>query len=159
MTNSSSHHPDLARLAADRLGDLLANVPVGQTVLIDATSDLRDILERLIPQILRGEHPEWERESIDGFFFSDATKRTTASIVLAGMCILISDQTATPFLAELNLAADGGLRPLRIRLGEAGHGPLGISGPICYSRAADELLAGLNARLDRIEWVYDIAVE
>jgi hypothetical protein len=127
-------------------------------VPISSSSDICDTLELLIPQVLRVERPEWERESIDGFYFSHAVKRGSASAELAGTCILISDQTVTPFHLDLTFAEDGRLRPSLIRLGEPGDGPLGISGPGCNSRAATELLAGLDARLDGIDWVYSAAM-
>src|SRR5271155_4815754 len=126
--------PDLERLAARQLADLVEQGVVGESVPVSSSSDICDTLELLIPQVLRAEHPEWERESIDGFSFSLAERRGIASAEFAGTCILISDQTVTPFRLELNVADDGRLRPSVIRLGESGHGPLGISGPGCNSR-------------------------
>jgi hypothetical protein len=98
-------------------------------MLIGSSADLSDTLELLIPQILRRTHPDWEKESIDGFFFRCCVKRGRASAELVGTCILISDQSGTPFQLDLHVADDGRLRPLGLRLGEQGGGPLGISGP------------------------------
>lgn len=151
--------PDLERLAARELDTLLQNKAIGTSLAIGMTSKLSLILERFIPQLLRREHPEWENESIDGLIFSHAVKRAEAGAQLAGACILISDQTVTPFNFDLHIAADDRLRPIWIRLGERGDGPLGISGPACNSRSANELLAGLDARLGRIEWVYEVFLE
>jgi len=151
---AADQSPDLELLAARQLADLLENVVIGASVPISSSSDICDTLELLVPQVLRVARPEWERESIDGFDFSHAVKRGVASAELAGMCILISDQAVTPFRLDLTIADDGSLRSSSIRVGEPGNGPLGISGPACNSRAAAELLAGLDARMDRIDWVY-----
>lgn len=146
--------PDLERLAAHELASELNGVATGAALSLDMTSKLSLILERFIPQLLRQAHPEWEKESIDGFFFSRTRKTDETSAELVGTCILISDQTVTPFTLDLTVAHDGSLRPVRVRLGERGGGPLGISGPVCTSSAANKLLLGLVARLDRIKWVY-----
>ena len=151
---AAGQRPDLELLAARQLADLLENVAIGASVPISSSSDICDTLELWIPQVLRVERPEWERESIDGFYFSHAVKRGSASAQFAGTCILIRDQAVTPFWLDLTIADDSRLRPSSIRLGEPGNGPLGISGPGCNSRAASELLAGIEARMDRIDWVY-----
>jgi hypothetical protein len=150
--------PDLERLAASQLAARLEGLAVGSLLSVDSSSDLCDTLELLIPEILRLEHREWEKESIDGFFFSSAVKSDERSSELAGTCILISDQTVTPFALNVSLTETGMFRSFRIRLGELGTGPLGISGPACNSRAAQEMLFALNGRLDRVDWVYDVAV-
>jgi hypothetical protein len=106
----------------------------------------------------RRKHPEWENESIDGFFFSSAVKSQEASAALVGTCILISDQAVTPFAMNLSLLDPRGFRAFRIRLGESGVGTLGISGPQCNSGAAREMLVDLNARMAVVDWVYDIAL-
>jgi hypothetical protein len=149
--------PDLAKLAAEQFAAYLKLVPVGSPLPINSSSDLCYTLELLVPEVLRREHPEWGGESIDGFFFSTSMKKDEASGELAGTCILISDQTVTPFVLNLTLSDRQGFASFRIRLGEAGNGPLGISGPDCNSRAARDLLLGLDARLQQIDWVYDVA--
>lgn len=117
-----------------------------------------DTLELLIPKILREKHAEWDKESIDGFFFSSTVMSDDTSAQLVGTCILISDQTVTPFALNLSLLDPTAFRSLRIRLGEPGEGRLGISGPACNSPAAQKMLLALNARLDRVNWAYDVAV-
>jgi hypothetical protein len=150
------HDGRLERVAANQLDALIHEVPIGSTLRIDSSSPVCDTLELLIPEILRREHAEWQRESIDGFFFASSLRSDNDAAVLAGTCILISDQTVTPFAVDLDLAPEGGFRSLRIRLGEAGAGALGISGPGCKSRAAKEMLLALDSRLDQIEWVYEV---
>jgi hypothetical protein len=150
--------PDLERLAAEQVAACLKQVPVGSPLPIDSSSELCDTLELLIPEILRRTHPEWGAESIDGFFFSSAVKNDDVSAELAGTCILISDQTVTPFALDLRLSDPQVFASFRIRLGEPGEGPLGISGPECGSCAARDMLLVLNARLERVDWVYDVTL-
>lgn len=150
--------PDLRRRAASQVAACLDGVAVGAALPIDSASDLCDTLEFVIPKILRREHSEWERESIDGFFFSLAVKYDERAAELAGTCILISDQTVTPFALDMRLSDTETFESLRILLGEPGQGPLGISGPACTSVAARTMLAGLNRRLHEVDWAYDLGV-
>lgn len=152
---TSSH---LERLAAEGVAALLRPARVGSSVAIDPANDLCDILELLVPELLRQCHPEWVSESIDGFFFSVALKTDEMALELAGTCILISDQSVTPFSFSICLANSQKFRIFRIRLGEAGRGNLGISGPDCNSTAALVMLHGLEARLEGVKWVYDVAL-
>jgi hypothetical protein len=155
---NDSRRPDLTRLAASQFAACLNGRAVGESLALDSSSDLCNTLELLIPAALRRSHPEWATESIDGFFFSSAVKSYDESAELVGTCILISDQTVTPFVLDVALGDAETFRSFRIRLGEAGNGPLGISGPKCTSDAAREMLRTLNARLDRIAWTYDRAL-
>jgi hypothetical protein len=149
---------NLKRLAAIQIATCLDGRAAGQPLALDSSSDLCDTLELLIPAALRKTHPEWATESIDGFFFSSAVKGFDDSAEMVGTCILISDQTVTPFALDVALEDAETFRSFRIRLGERGGGPLGISGPKCTSDAARELLDSLNGRADRIAWVYDLAL-
>jgi hypothetical protein len=47
---------------------------VGASLELTSGSSLCGILERLIPQLLAGQHPEWRGESLDGFYFSHARR-------------------------------------------------------------------------------------
>lgn len=157
MEHDAKQAPDLERLVARQLAAQLDDLAVGSRLVIDSSSDLAYSLEVFITKVLQLEHSEWERESIDGFFFSSAVKSDAQSAELAGTCILITDQTVTPFLLDLAATEEGDeLRAFRIRLGERGIGPLGISGPPCNSPAAQNLLFALNERLQQIDWVYDV---
>lgn len=159
--NGHRSAPDLKKLAATQLAAELQGLGVGSTLAIETSSGLCVTglcltLERLIPALLRMEYPEWERESIDGFFLASATKTAPRTAELTGTCILISDQTVTPFALTLGLTDSTVFQIINIKLGESGAGPLGISGPVCTSPDAGELLRGLGARIDRIEWVYEV---
>lgn len=150
--------PDLGRLAAEQVANYLERVPVGSPLPIESSSALCDILELLVPDILRRSYVEWQKESIDGFFFSSTAKTDDLSAELSGTCILISDQTVTPFALDIRLSDRRRVETLRIRLGEPGTGPIGISGPACNSRAAQQMLFALNARVEAVNWVYDATV-
>ena len=150
--------PDLERIAARQVAALLRGRSVGSPLKVDPTSEICDTLELFIPKLLRRKHPEWERESIDGFFFSSAVKSGEGSAELVGTCILISDQTVTPFAVHLSLSEDGTFRSFGVRLGEPGQGSLGISGPGYNSPGAKEMLSSLARRLDQVDWVYDVAL-
>jgi hypothetical protein len=145
-------------VAAEQVANYLEPVPIGSSLAIDSSAPLCAILELLVPEVLRRSNPEWQEESIDGFFFSSAIKTGDASAELVGTCILISDQTVTPFALSIHVSDRHQLDALRIRLGEPGTGPLRISGPACNSRAARTMLMTLNQRVERVHWVYDVAV-
>ena len=151
--------PDLEQIAANQVADLLERVAVGDPLPLDSAADLCDTLELFIPSLLRRDHPEWEKESIDGFFFSSAVKTGEDSAALVGTCILISDQTVTPIALNLSVLGGGRFRSIRIRLGEPGQGPLGISGPITNSRSAREMLTSIATRTERVDWVYEVSAE
>jgi hypothetical protein len=156
--NPHRRSPDLERLAAEQLASYLERVPVGSSLPIDSSAALCDVLEFFVPEILRRSYPEWEKESIDGFLFSSAVKTGDASAELTGTCILISDQTVTPFALSMRLSGPHRFESLRIRLGEAGTGPLGISGPVCTSTAAHKMLRARSTRIEAVKWVYDVTV-
>lgn len=146
-----------AQLASE-LKALLAGVLVGSEFAVAPSSDLCYSLELFIPKVLSSHHSEWEQESLDGVFVARARKTGSAAAELAGTCILISDQTVTPLLMELTLSPSGEcIKFFHVRIGEAGGGRLGISGPGCNSREARELLATVATRLPSIAWSYDIA--
>ena len=150
-------NPDLAAIVAEELSPLLDSVEIGAPLPVDSASSICSALEYLIPEVLARSHAEWESESLDGFYFSHATRNGPRSAELAGTCILISDQTVTPFSLDLELSADGAISHVRIRLGEPGTGRLGISGPECGSSAAWKLTYLLDERLEQVEWVYNEA--
>jgi hypothetical protein len=156
MTNSRD--PLISRAAsilASELHVLTEHLGVGDRFAVLPSSDLCYSLELLIPDLLRQHYPEWETESLDGIFVARATKTGETAAELLGTCILISDQTITPFLLELQGQKGGeGVASVRLALGEPGSGTLGISGPKCNSVDAKLLLANLPARVGRVQWSY-----
>ena len=142
---------------ASELRALLAGVSVGSEFAVSPSSDFCYSIELFIPKLLSAHHAEWEKESLDGIFVARARKTGSAAAELAGTCILISDQTVTPFLMEIALSpSDECIDFFRLRLGEAGGGRLGISGPSCNSREARELLENVVIRLPSIAWSYEV---
>ena len=81
-------------------------------------------LEFFIPQVLAEIHPEWKHESLDGFYPVVARKTGEGEAEIFGLCILISDQTTTPFHLRLQSSPSSDeVSWLECRLGEAGeHG-------------------------------------
>ena len=150
--------PKLEATIASELRALVAEIPVGAEFRVPPSEDFCASLEIVLSRLLGRRHPEWEKESLDGFFVAIARKTGAAAVQLAGTCILISDQTVTPFLVELALSPTGEtIASFRVYLGEPGEGRLGISGPECNSREADELLIAIPTRLHDINWTYKIA--
>jgi hypothetical protein len=145
---------DLKEFVAGQLATILDDATSSTRLILDEASDVFYALELLIPAILRLRYPEWEHESIDGFRLSSAVKMER-SLQLLGVCILIGDQTTTPFQMRLTLTDEASLTGSRVRLGEPGAGPLGISGPPCNSRSAAAQLASLEERAPEVAWVYE----
>jgi hypothetical protein len=115
----------LSAAAAEQVARCLAPAAVGAPLAVRSSCELCFTLELLTLELLRREHPEWARESIDGFFFSSGVKTDEVSAELAGTRILIRDQTVTPFTLGIGLAGSTAFQVFRIRLEEAGDGPLG----------------------------------
>lgn len=142
---------------ASELHDLLQGLPIGAQFAVPPSADICYSLELFIPGVLRQRYPEWEKESLDGIFVARATKTGAAAAELMGTCILISDQTVTPFLVDLKLSQKSdsdAVTVIRVMLGEPGGGLLGISGPPCDSPDAQRLLTYLVDRIDGIAWSY-----
>jgi len=68
------------------------------------------------------------------------------------------DETVTPFTLNLSMSDEAKLNRVRIRLGEPGGGRLGISGPVVSSSDVLKSLWALDARLETIDWVYDVEI-
>ncbi len=149
--------PKLEATLARELRALVAEVPVGDQFSVPPSDGFRDSLEIVLSRLLGRHYPEWENESLDGFYFASAIRTGLEAVRLVGTCILISDQTVTPFLVDLELHSENdSLESIRACLGESGQGPLGISGPPCNTRGARKLLDALDARLGSIEWSYKL---
>jgi hypothetical protein len=150
--------PSLESQLASELRALVREFQVGDQFTVAPSADICSSLELFLPQVLRIRYREWLEESLDGIFVARALKTGPAAAQLAGTCILISDQTVTPFLVDLELSptADS-VAAFRVFLGEPGSGPLGISGPECNSRSAKRLLTTMTSRLEDIAWSYTVA--
>ena len=80
-------------------------------------------LENFLPPVLAKAYPYWKHESLDGFHLFEARKVGPREAVIAGLCILISDETVTPFEARLMVAESGEeIARMECRLGKRGAG-------------------------------------
>lgn len=141
------------------LDGLIRGISVGAHFSVRSDADICYSLELFLPRVLRAHYPAWERESLDGIFVARATKSRSAAAELVGTCILIGDQTVTPFLTELEVVDApnrSSVGVIRLLLGEPGTGSLGVSGPLCNTREAQRLLDGLLERIDDVDWIYKV---
>lgn len=149
--------PSLESMIVEELRGLLKDIPVGAEISERQASDLLGTLEYFLPLRLSLDYPEWKGESLDGFYLSKAEKTGIHSARFLGTCILMTDQTMTPFFLELSSTASGdGLASFKLFLGEKGAGKLGISGPGWGTKGAWKLIENISCRLDSIRWSYVI---
>lgn len=157
-SGTSGEADRLSSQLAVQLRELLDGLPVGAQFEVHPGADICFCLELLLPRALREQHAEWEKESLDGIFVARATKTGPTAAEIVGTAILISDQTVTPFVVELVAAeVGGGVAVRRLSIGEAGGGPLGISGPAANSAQAQGLLVTLLGR--KVAWSYTLEME
>jgi hypothetical protein len=160
MNNEFTVHQDTSSLeakVASELGSLLDKTSVASVLKVEPSTDLLYLLELYIPQLLLRHYPEWEKESLDGFLLANARRIGTETAEFAGLCILISDQTVTPFLIRLAVTSSrDSIESYRVFLGESGGGHLGISGPPCNSPDAQKMLENFSTHLGNIHWLYTI---
>ena len=155
--NSEQDIPTIEAKIAFELGGLLSENVTELNLYLKPNADFLYLLELYIPRLLSHKYLQWEHESLDGFYLANARKLSSNSAEFSGLCILISDQTVTPFVIrlELNLLRNS-IASYQVFLGEPGSGSLGISGPSCSSAKADDLLKALAERMDNISWSYFI---
>jgi len=155
MTNVQ---PSLESQVANELSSLLREIPVATHFIVEPSADLCYSLELFLPRLLSRRFSEWENESLDGIIVAEARKIGPRAAQFCGTCILISDQTVTPFFLDIVLSPNSeSITSYRACLGEEGGGRLGISGPECNSVAAKQLLATVTSRLETIRWTYTVA--
>jgi len=148
-----------AQLASE-LQNELRGLPVGAHFTVPPSTALCSSLELFLPRLLRRHNPEWLNESLDAIFVARATKTGPVAAQIVGTCILISDQTVTPFSVNLELSyITHSVATVRLLLGEAGGGKIGISGPRCNTREANQVLERLTTRLDSVVWAYRFSSE
>jgi hypothetical protein len=142
---------------SSELSRIIEDHPIHSEFYIEQSADWLFALELWIPWQLMQKFHEWREESIDGFSIAMAYTTSDSVIRIIGTCILISDQTVTPFVLDLALTNHRGqIESFRLSLGEKGGGHLGISGPAYGSEKAIDLLENLVTRLSDICWVYTI---
>lgn len=120
--------------------------------------EVQGMFEQFIPATLSGVYPEWQQESLDGFYFHLARRTADLEAEFFGPCILISDQTLTPIHLRLQISDRvNEVSWLECRLGEAG--PDGMT----RMKWSPTNVAAEQCRLqalppDDIEWVYQVTV-
>jgi hypothetical protein len=126
------------------------------------TRELRracDALEYFLPSVLAEVYPYWKKESLDGFYFSEARKLGPQQAELFGMCILISDQTLTPIHLQLKVApAEEKIDGMECKLGKRGTGE-GEMERVPWSQWRDNPFAGLPDSKELVDWVYRVTVQ
>jgi hypothetical protein len=148
------------RVAAS-LRTLLQGKRIGSDLLHDeqawdARHDFEASLEFYLPGVLAEIYREWQRESLDGFYFTVGKKKGEFAAEFFGLCIIISDQTLTPIHVCFAIAADRDeVTWLECRLGERdGTGMVRI--PYHLKSVADKRVLALNGRADSIDWIYKV---
>lgn len=108
-----------------------------------------------MPAVLREIHAFWKYESLDGVFHELARKTGPRQVEIAGLCILISDQTLTPYHVQLRFASSADeIEWLDCRLGEI-RGDVLVRVP--YNSYFDR--GGVRSVADRlrsIEWQFHV---
>ena len=148
---------NLVSVLSSELKVLVEPVPVGGQFSIAPSSDFCYSLELFIPMVLKARYPEWRSESIDGFFVAYACRTQTSTVVIYGTCILITDQTCTPFHVTFQLRTSRSrFLKYHVLVGERGSGHLSISGPICNTKEAKFLLQTISDRIGNIDWTFEV---
>jgi len=139
------------------LRTIFSDLPNGASISgFEQLQDLFGGLEFFLPQVLRTTYPEWEHESLDGFFPLIARKTGDAEAEIFGLCILISDQTLTPIHLQVQASnTTEEVSWLECKLGEQGeHGIVRTPWP--SGNATERLVHALEGRADTIAWVYRV---
>jgi hypothetical protein len=159
--NGSSLHREVSSLettVAFELVAILKEISVESALMVQPSGGFLSSLEFYIPQLLSHHYPEWENESLDGFYFTNARKIGLETAEFAGSCILISDQSLAPVLIRLTLSpARDSIAAYQVFLGEGAYGRVGISGSSRNSRKGRQLLDIFSERPNEIRWNYAVS--
>lgn len=85
------------------LAPLPVNAPIPESEIFN---DALSALEYFIPEVLREVYDEWKYESLDGVLPGLALKTNGYEAEIAGLGIILSDQTYTPLHVHLKLLSD-----------------------------------------------------
>ena len=146
-------HPLEQQLARSLRGALDSVAIGGDISQSDGFGTVTSALEFYLPAVLREVHAYWKYESLDGFFHEIAFKTAERQAEIAGLCILISDQTLTPFHVQLRIASGTDqIEWLDCRLGEIRDDVL-VRIPYNSERRGNRSISG---RLDGIDWKFHV---
>ncbi|WP_407569093.1 hypothetical protein [Deinococcus altitudinis] len=155
-----SHHSDLETRVFLKIKKLLEDKSEDSSFKIEASEEICFLLEVYIPEMLSKKYSMWESESLDGILVERANKVKSHEIEIIGACILISDQTLTPFALYISIdTKHEKIDSYKILVGEPGSGRLKISGPPVGSMKAHKMLSNITRRLFNIAWSYSLISE
>jgi hypothetical protein len=113
-------------------------------------------LEYFLPQVLAEVYPHWKKGSLDGFFVSEAKKLADNQAELRGVCLLISDQSITPFHVQIQLSTSADeIEWMECRLGKRGEGAGGME-RVPWSRWKGHTYSFLQDSLKPTGWAYAV---
>jgi len=141
---------------ASALGVVLGRIREGEEFLF--ARELRVVLSGLefaLPRVLAEQYPYWKTESLDGFYLSEARKIGPDKAEMRGVCILITDQTITPFhLQTMVTSSKDDLSWLKCWLGKRGDG-MGSMERVPWSEFHANSELYLQNPLEQTDWVYE----
>jgi hypothetical protein len=115
--------------------------------------ELQSALERFIPSVLGLRY-----EGLDAFRFAVARKVGPEEAEFIGLCLLITDQTWTPFHIRLRVSSTvDKVAALDCKLGEVGEGAGGIVRTPYDSNRVAKLLLSLPGRIHSIQWAHAVS--
>ncbi len=117
-------------------------------------------LEFFVPAVLSEVYDFWRGESLDAFRIALARKSGPSSAELLGLCLLISDQSWTPFEFLVGITPTGKtIETLTLRVGEPGSGKGGLLRMPWGSPGVDRFASHLLERRADIAWVFEAQLE
>lgn len=147
-------------IVSSNLHAILRVLTIGES--IEESERLQEVLsglEFILPAIFQDKYKEWKCESLDGIYLAKASKTGENEAEFIGLCILITDQTLTPFhlrLRVVNSQAEIGW--LRCRLGE--NTQQGLLKIPYNSLSWHKYLHKLEDCLpDSMDWVYEVEID
>jgi hypothetical protein len=146
-------HP-LEQQLARGLREACGNSAVGSDISqSQGFADVESALESYLPAVFREVYSFWKYESLDGVFHELALMTAPRQAEIAGLCILISDQTLTPYHVQLRVASEvDEIEWLDCRLGEIRDGAM-VRIPYNSTRGRGRVVAD---RLESIEWQFHV---
>lgn len=158
MKSTMAHNTPERRICS-ALGPILQRTNINADFVEDPEVQALLIgMEFYLPEILREIYSYWNVESLDNFYLSEARKIDTDTADIRGVCILISDQTITPFHVTIKLSPTRAeIEGVNCRLGKSGKGD-GNMDRVPWTQWRDHKHLHLKASLERIDWVYTVSV-
>ena len=134
---------------------ILSSIEIGGDVTESiGMHDLLTGLEYFLPEVLAEVYPYWKSESLDGFFVYAARKTRVNEMVFMGLCVLISDQTVTPFHVSLRSPTAGDeLEWMECRHGNRGDRKGGMD-RVHYRKWNWRIFAGTDDPAESIDWAF-----